>query len=207
LFQNGVRLNHMQQLNIAILSGSARANNNTIRVGKALANKLTAQGNKIGLVDFQQYDIPLINQGPVAEEFFTPFQQTLADVMIGAHLIIIITPEYNWSTTPEILNFLHRFGDKKFAKLFDEKVFATVGVSTGKGGKAPALHLHTILNKIISFTGLQSIVSAKIFESHFTKEVLDEEGNSLGNELYDAGLNDFVTYTLAIAERWNKAVS
>ncbi len=189
-------------MNIAILSGSARADNNTLRVGKAIQKRLIQLGHDVSLVDFRQYDIPLINQGGVSEELFTPFQQQLSGAMLTANAIILITPEYNWSTTPEILNFLHRFGDRSLSPLFHEKVFATVGVSTGKGGKAPALHLHTILNKIISFTDLNSFVSSKIFESHFTKEVLDEEGNSLGNERFDYGLDDFINYTLRMTERW-----
>jgi chromate reductase, NAD(P)H dehydrogenase (quinone) len=191
-------------MNIALLSGSARANNNTIRVGRAIQLRLNKMGHNASLVDFQEYDIPLINQGSVDAEMFTPFQQQLADAMQKAKAIVIITPEYNWSTTPEILNFLHRLGDRKFKHLFEEKVFATVGVSTGKGGKAPALHLHSILNKIISFTDLNSFVSSKIFESHYTKEVLDENGNTLGNDLFDAGLDDFINYTIRMAERWNR---
>ncbi|MES2559322.1 MAG: NAD(P)H-dependent oxidoreductase [Bacteroidota bacterium] len=190
-------------MNIAILSGSARANNNTFRVGKAIERQLGSMGHTASLVDFQQYDIPLINQGPIDESAFTPFQQQLVDSMSPAQIIIIITPEYNWSTTPEILNFLHRMGDRKFDYLFDEKVFATIGVSTGKGGKAPALHLHTILNKIISFTDLNSFVSSKIFEAHYTKAVLDEDGNPLGNDLFNAGLEDFIGYTIRMAQRWN----
>lgn len=190
-------------MNIAILSGSARANNNTIRVGKALQNRMKMLGHEVSLVDFQQYDIPLINQGHIEELTYTPFQQQLTAAMKAAQAIIIITPEYNWSTTPEILNFLHRLGDHKFKHLFDEKVFATVGVSTGKGGKAPALHLHTILNKIISFTDLNSFVSPKIFEVHYTKEVLDENGHALGNDMFNAGLDDFIHYTLRMTARWN----
>lgn len=189
-------------MNVSILSGSARAHNNTIRVGKAIAQRLQQAGHVATLVDFISYDIPLMNQGGIDEQHLTPFQQQLADSMEAADAVILITPEYNWSTTPEILNFLHRMGDRKFKHLFDQKVFATLGVSTGKGGKAPALHLHSILNKIISFTDLDAMVSAKIFESHFTKEVLDEHGNSLGNEQYDAGLNDFINYTLRMAKRW-----
>jgi chromate reductase, NAD(P)H dehydrogenase (quinone) len=183
-------------MNIAILSGSARANNNTLRVGKAIQQRLIALEHDTALVDFQQFDIPLINQGSITEETFTTFQSHLASSMQQADAVILITPEYNWSTTPEILNFLHRLGERKFSALFNEKVFATVGVSTGKGGKAPALHLHSILNKIISFTDLDTFVSSKIFESHYTKDVLDENGNSLGNHLFDAGLNDFIDYTL-----------
>jgi chromate reductase len=171
-------------------------------VAKAISQRLIAIGHQVSLIDFIGYDIPLINQGEIKAENFTSFQQSLVDGMMNANSIIVITPEYNWSTTPEILNWLHRFGDKKFAALFNEKVFSTVGVSTGKGGKAPAIHLHSILNKIISFTDLNSVVSPKIFESHYTKEVLDENGASLGNDMYDAGLNDFIHYTLRITERW-----
>jgi chromate reductase len=189
-------------MNICIISGSARTNNNTIRVAKAIAQRMESLGHTTSLIDFVAYDIPLINQGGIDAEQLTPFQQELTQGMLRANAIIIITPEYNWSTTPEILNWLHRFGDRKFAALFHEKVFATVGVSTGKGGKAPALHLHSVLNKIISFTDLDSIVSAKIFESHFTKEVLDENGASLGNVQFDAGMNDFIQYTLRVTERW-----
>ena len=189
-------------MNICIISGSARTNNNTIRVAKAIAQGMESLGHTTSLIDFVAYDIPLINQGNIDAEQLTPFQQALTQGMLRANAIIIITPEYNWSTTTEILNWLHRFGDRKFAALFHEKVFATVGVSTGKGGKAPALHLHSVLNKIISFTDLDSIVSAKIFESHFTKEVLDENGASLGNVQFDAGMNDFIQYTLRVTERW-----
>ncbi|MFN3445657.1 MAG: NAD(P)H-dependent oxidoreductase [Bacteroidia bacterium] len=189
-------------MNICIISGSARANNNTIRVAKAITQRLIANGHHVSLIDFIDYDIPLINQGEIRAAHFTPFQQSMVDGMMKANSIIIITPEYNWSTTPEILNWLHRFGDKKFADLFNEKVFSTIGVSTGKGGKAPAIHLHSVLNKIISFTDLNSVVSPKIFESHFTKEVLDENGNSLGNQMFDAGLNDFIQYTLRVTQRW-----
>lgn len=188
-------------MNVCIISGSARANNNTIRVGKAIASQY-GTGHSVTLVDFQQYDIPLIAQGDIMHEELTPFQKGMVKAMEEAQLIYIITPEYNWSTTPEILNWLHRFGDKNYTRLFDEKVFALVGVSTGKGGKAPALHLTGILHKIISFLELQSVVSPKLFESHFTKDVLDENGVSQGNVMYDHGLASFIAYTNQIAERW-----
>jgi chromate reductase, NAD(P)H dehydrogenase (quinone) len=194
-------------MNICIISGSARSNNNTLRVGKALKLRMEDLGCTVSLVDFQEYDLPLINQGQISRELFTPFQSNLANSMEQAQVVVLITPEYNWSTTPEILNFLHRLGDVAFASLFNQKVFATVGVSTGKGGKAPALHLHTILNKIISFTNLDSMVSAKIFESHFTKEVLDVDGQSLQNQAYDKGLDEFIAFTMRVGKRWSQPLA
>lgn len=191
-------------MNICILSGSARENNNTIRVALAIRNILVQKGHQAKVVDFKTYDIPFINQQKIDPANLSAFQQELVNGMNEAEQIIIISPEYNWSTTPEILNFLHRFGDKAFQHLFNNKVFAMVGVSTGKGGKTPALHITAILHKIISFLNLQSIVSPKIFESHFTKEVIDADGNLVGNEAFDKGLHDFVSYTEMMTLRWQK---
>jgi chromate reductase len=190
-------------MNICIISGSARLNNNTIRVGKALQHLLSKE-HQVSLVDFQQYDIPLITQGEVSINNLNTFQEGLVTAMSNAHIVLIISPEYNWSTTPEILNMLHRFGDKSFKHLFDNKIFAMVGVSTGRGGKIPAIHITSIVNKLIGFLNLDSFVSAKIFESHYTKEALTENGESLGNERYDHELAAFMNYTLHMAERWFK---
>ncbi len=190
-------------MNICIISGSARANNNTIRVGYAL-QRLLKSVHQVTVIDFQEYDIPLINQGEISLNSLSAFQKKIIDGMSDAQIIFLISPEYNYTTTPEILNMLHRLGDYKFKHLFDEKIFAFIGVSTGKGGKTPALHLTTILNKIISYLNLNSFVSAKIFESHYTKDVLDPTGNSLGNKEYDKGINDFLNFTLRMAARWFK---
>lgn len=194
-------------MNICIISGSARENNNTIRVAYALEKLIAAGGHQYQLIDFKEYDIPFINQGNIAINHLSAFQQKLTSSMLEADLVILISPEYNWSTTPEILNFLHRFGDKQFASIFSNKTFSMVGVSTGKGGKTPALHLTSILNKIISFMNLDSIVSPKIFEAHYTKEALNEHGESMGNVIFDNGLSDFLNYTLRIANRWKKHTS
>ena len=63
-------------MNICILSGSARANNNTIRVGYAL-QRLLKNEHSVSVIDFQQYDIPLINQGEVSLEPNSDFQKKL----------------------------------------------------------------------------------------------------------------------------------
>lgn len=191
-------------MNVSILSGSARAENNTYRVALALQKAFDAAGHHAQVVDFRNYDLPLIHQGEINPNALTPFQEELINSIQQAELCIIVTPEYNWTTTPEILNMVHRLADKTFKHIFDNSVFAFVGVSTGKGGKIPAVQLVSVFNKIISFMGLFSISSPKIFEAHFTKEVLDTNGNSLGNQLFDKGLSDFVEYNLAVAQRWVK---
>jgi chromate reductase len=190
-------------MRICIISGSARTNNNTIRVAKAIQQVLQAE-HQVEIIDFIQYDIPLMAQGGLNANNLSAFQQKLVQAMDEAHVIIMISPEYNWSTTPEILNMLHLLPNKPLEHLFNNKVFSFVGVSTGKGGKTPAIHLMQIVNKLISFGNHDSFVSSRIFEAHFTKEVLDEEGNSLGNPLFDKGLADYCAYTIRMVQRWFK---
>jgi chromate reductase len=190
-------------MRICVISGSARSNNNTIRVAKAIARVFKA-AHSVKVIDFIHYDIPLMAQGGLDAANLSSFQQELITAMDEAHVVIMISPEYNWSTTPEILNMLHLLPNKPLAHLFNNKVFSFVGVSTGKGGKAPAIHLMQIVNKLISFGDHDSFVSSRIFEAHFTKEVLDEEGNSLGNPLFDKGLEDYCNYTIRMAQRWFK---
>jgi chromate reductase len=68
----------------------------------------------------------------------------------------------------------------------------------------PCLQLIQVVGKLVSFSNSQSLISPKIFESHFTKEVLDENGNSQGNALFDKGIVDFIDYNLKVATRWKK---
>jgi len=191
-------------MNITIISGSARANNNTLRVAKALQNKIELLNHTVSIVDFTDYDLPLINQGKINQASLSNFQNSLIQNWRNANLVITISPEYNWSSTPELLNMYNAVGTNDFIDLFNHKTFAFVGVSTGKGGKMPCLQLIQVVGKLVSFSNSHSIISPKIFESHFTKEELDENGNVLGNEMFEKGLNDFIDYNLFIADKWNK---
>ncbi|MBC7384481.1 MAG: NAD(P)H-dependent oxidoreductase [Bacteroidia bacterium] len=188
-------------MTVTIISGSSRADNNSLRVTKAIS-ELLEPAHTVNIIDFIGYDIPLTAQGGLNPSLLTPFQDNLIKKIDEAHVIILISPEYNWSTTPEILNMLHLLPYRPFNNLFNNKVFALVGVSTGRGGKAPAIHLMQILNKLISFSNHESIVSPRIFEAHDTKESVDNEGKSLGNAIFDKGLLDFCNYTIKMGERW-----
>ena len=50
-------------MKVCILSGSARKNNNTLRVAKALSNHFTDSV----IVDFQDYDLPNFNQTSISK--------------------------------------------------------------------------------------------------------------------------------------------
>lgn len=191
-------------MKVAILSGSSRSENNTHRVALALAETAKHLGADAEVVDFKRYDIPFPNGGSLHLPHLTPFQQELHDVWSHAQLVIMVTPEYNWFPSAEIINMLHQIGTHQFRHLFENKVFAFTGVSTGRGGRVPTIQLSSVMDKLIGILETHSIVCPKKFESQFTTRALDVNGKSLGNEEYDHGLTKFLEYALQLTKHWSE---
>jgi chromate reductase len=130
------------------------------------------------------------------------YQKNLISKWQEAHLVIFCNPEYNWTTNGEVFTMLDQIGNKFFAHLFDNKAFAFVGTSSGRGGRLPALEVSKVVSKVISFQNRLSIISPKIFEAHEIAKNLNENGDSVGNPVFESGLAEFIQYTLAVARRW-----
>jgi len=186
-------------LNAAILSGSARIDNNTLRVAKAISKMM----GDAKIVDYQGYSLPHANEGFLGHEDLDDFQKELVRTIDKSHLLFVLTPEYNWFPSAEIINTVHHLATKTHHHILDELVVAFVGVSTGRGGRLPAIQLSYVFDKVFNVYNLNSITSPKKFESQFTLDCLDKEGNLLDNQAYNKGLRDFVTYSVNVANRWH----
>ena len=190
-------------MKITLISTSSRKNSNSLRFVNYVRHLLTAEGqHEVSIVTFEHYDIPFVGQGSVKPDQLTPFQQELTSAWEAADLVLFAMPEYNWTAPPQATNAIHQLGGPSFKHLFDNKVFAMVGISNGRGGRQPALDMTTVMNKIISFTNSYSIVSPKLYESHETDKNLDENGQFVGHDVYERTVNAFLTYTLNVANRW-----
>lgn len=193
-------------MNITILSTSPRKKSNTLRFAKSVQSILQTQGfSSVSLVDFEAYDVPFFGQGFLNKNALSSFQQNLISAWEQADLVFIVMPEYNWFPDAELINLLNHLGGKDFAHLFGEKTFALAGVSSGRGGKLPAIEINIMLNKLINFLNQYSVVSPRIYESHETPQNLNEAGEFTGNEVYEKTVKAFVDYSLEIANRWKKA--
>ncbi len=170
-----------------------------MRLAKAIA-KLIPEAQ---VIDFVNYDIPFPNRGDVDEENLTPFQLELLTALRESQLVFVLSPEYNWFPSAELINMVHQLANKKHIQIFNNTVFAFGGVSSGGGGRMPTIQLSYLFDKILNVFNMDSITSPKKFEAKFIASVLDEEGNSLGNMEFDKGLIDFVNYSLKVADRWH----
>ena len=191
------------EMQVTVISGSPREASNTLRVGRALHRVAEQKGHSCApVVDFHLSDVPLVGRGSLQAGGLTQFQDQLVSSVRGARLVLLAVPEYNWITSGEIINAVHQLGNKDFGDVFDNRVFAMVGVSSGRGGRRPALEMQTLVNKMISFMDKRSIVSPRLLESHETDKNLGIEGESLGNEIYDRTMDAFLDYSLDMAELW-----
>ena len=180
---------------VAIIIGSSRESSNTARFAKAIKLNLEAREiSHIRTPDSTQYDIPFLNKGGLSIKTLTTYQTEVYEAVIQADVVFFLSPEYNWTMSAEILNLFHQFGSKDFSKMWEGKTFAFAGVSTGRGGKMPAIDMSRVVGKLVGFFGFKSLISPKIFESQHTTKALDANGASLGNEGYDKGLDEFIDY-------------
>lgn len=189
-------------MKVAILSGTSRKGNNTVRVAKALNALHTAENHDVTIVDFRAYDLPFFNGEPIDEQNPTTFQKDLIDTWGNADLVYILSPEYNWLVSPELANMTNHYSGNNHKFLYDNKVFAFVGVSSGIGGRLPTMQLSSVLEKLIFYLGGQSVCSPNKFESHYTRQELDNSGNFIKDSGYKQRLESFVNYSIQLCNRF-----
>lgn len=186
-----------------IICGSPRKSNYSFRLALAMRYELENQtGQTPTLVDFRHYDIPLMAQGSPNPENLSAFQQHLKESMENADLVFLISPEYNWMPSAEVINFIHQMADKPYASMWDGKVFAICGVSSGRGGRFPVVQLSYVLNKILGFMGFDSFVSPRGLEMQFIQKTLDENGIIQDSPEFEKGLKAFVSQAVRNAKTW-----
>lgn len=191
-------------MNILIVSASPRQNSLTFRFSQYFQKVLQGRSetSKVSVVDFDAFDIPAIGKGDFRKGSLTVFQQKLVSEWEQADLIFLCSPEYNWTANAELLILFDRIGSSDFRHLFHDKVIASVGVSSGRGGRQPALDINKVLSKVISFLDEFTIISPKILEVHEASKNLNEDAEFIGHSAFEAAVRNFVDYSLLLNQRW-----
>jgi chromate reductase len=196
-------------MNILILSTSPRHGSLTFRFSTYLKQEIQKQfpESQPGLINFAEFDISPFGKGSFPSNPISPFQEKLIGLWESADLIFFCSPEYNWTASAETFILLERLGGRAYINFFQNKVFALAGVSSGRGGRQPALDMGRVLSKIIGFLGTESVVSPKILEVHEVGGNLDENGKSAGHPSFEGSVSSFVEYSLKMAKRWKYSKS
>lgn len=189
-------------MKVLILSTSHRIGSNSLKSSLYIQSVLNKKGHETHVMDFINDDIPLIGKGEIDLNNLTEFQSELIKKWEEAQIVIIVTPEYNWGLNANVSNLFHQLGDDKFKHLFNNKIFGIVGISSGRGGKFPAVDLMILVSKLINFLNQYSLVSPKLLELHEVPKHLNEKGELIHQGVFEKSVIDFVEYIEKLSTKW-----
>jgi NAD(P)H-dependent FMN reductase len=159
----------LMSLRLVVLYGSVRSGRQGIRAARFVVNECRARGHDVALIDPLEYRLPLLDkmykEYPPGEAPET--LQRIADLIVPADCIVVVSGEYNHSIPPALSNLLDHFLDEWFWK-----PSAIVCYSAGSfGGVRAAMQLRMMLGEL----GMSSIPS--IFPVPKVQNAFDEDGS------------------------------
>lgn len=155
-------------LRIVVLYGSVRFARQGIHAARFVVNECRDRGHEVALVDPLEYQLPLLDkmykEYPAGEA--PEVLERIAELIVPADAIIVVSAEYNHSIPPALSNLLDHFLEEWFWK-----PSAIVCYSAGSfGGVRAAMQLRMMLAEL----GMSSIPS--IFAVPRVQEAFDDEG-------------------------------
>ena len=173
---------------IEIISGSNRANSNTLRIAQLLLAAYQKLGVEAGLLNLQELPAELLDPGAYAvkPEGFGPFQERVL-AATGLH---VVTPEYNGSFSGALKLFIDML---KFPESFEGKPVAYVGVASGQWGALRAVEqLQMIFGYRNGHSYPQRVFIAAVHDKFSAEGVFNDRELQERLEGQAAGFREFV---------------
>ncbi len=182
---------------IVLIVGSVRRDRHGIKVARWIEQKLKERGHDVFFVDPLELNLPLLDR--MYKEMDDPSQKLkdLQSIIKNADGYLPVTPEYNHSTSPAMVNTLDHFLEEYFFK-----PSAIVSYSVGSfGGNLAGNHLRQIFAEL----GAPSISS--MLSISRVQNVFDNEGKLLDTNYEkraDRFLDEFEWYIDAFKKQREK---
>ncbi|SEG38227.1 NADPH-dependent FMN reductase [Vibrio hangzhouensis] len=130
-------------MKITIVSGSQRANSQTLNVANYLATLAKPHFEHVNVLDLHQLELPFWNEGVWQGSEEWKQWEPIAHVLKQSDAFIFITPEWHGMATPALKNFLMLTTDEELA----HKAALLVSVSASVNGVYPISELRMTGNK------------------------------------------------------------
>jgi NAD(P)H-dependent FMN reductase len=186
-------------LRVLVVYGSVRTARQGIRAARFIVKECRARGHDVTLVDPLEHPLPLLDK--MYKEYpkgqVPAALQELADLIVPADVVIVVSGEYNHSIPPALSNLLDHFLEEWFWK-----PSAIVCYSAGAfGGVRAAMQLRMMLAEL----GMASIPS--IFPVPTVQNAFAEDGTPAdpkARERVKAFLEEMEWYGHALRDARNK---
>ena len=177
-------------MRIEIVSGSSRDSSVTYRLALHLQKQLESiSGVEAGIIDVREQQLPPIQNVITSPEKAPDLYRELAERVFAADAFILVSPEYNGSPAPALLNLFDHF-PKQSHKAF--------GIATGSpgalGGMRAALHLQQFV------AGLFGILSPHMLITPQIDKKFDANGDLL-DETFRKSIDNFTGELLWLTEQ------
>ncbi|GJQ64542.1 MAG: FMN reductase [Melioribacteraceae bacterium] len=147
----------MKQMSIAVIIGSVREGNNSLKIGKAVLRYLKEYGVNGFIINPVNFMLPF--PGEKVQGSDTTYLQELVKNADGA---IFVTPEYNGSISSIMKLIIENLG---YPSTLKGKPSAIVGVTAGKfGAVKPMEHLRGILTHTGSYVLPLQVSVSNVYE-------------------------------------------
>lgn len=173
---------------IEIVSGSNRANSNTLRIAQLLLAAYARLGVEAGLLNLQGLPVELLDPGAYAvkPEAFGALQARV----LAASGLHVVTPEYNGSFPGALKLFIDML---KFPESFEGKPVAYVGVASGQwGGLRAVEQLQMIFGYRNAHSYPRRVFIAGVHDKFTTEGAFNDAELLLRLEEQAAGFREFV---------------
>ena len=129
-----VKLEGFKDLALAIISGSSQSQGQSLKLGKYIQGFLKHNQVPSSVIDLHALALPTI--GFKTDSKWLQRWKPASEKLRSCQGLVLISPEYNGGPSPAVLNALFYVTDE-----LRHKPVLLIGVSSGRGGKAPILAL------------------------------------------------------------------
>jgi azobenzene reductase len=185
-------------MNTVIISGSHRANSQSMKVAQYFKKQLQLQGAESSIVDLSHDQLPLWDEGVWAgTEKWKTLWNPIAEKLKAADSLIVITPEYSGMAAPALKNFFLFCG----GDLIAHKPAVLVGVtSSAWGGSYPVQEMRGSSYKNCRILYIPDHVIVRNAE----KILIDEKPESNSGDFFT---RQRIDYSIALLKEYSKALA
>lgn len=162
----------MSDISIAILPGSSREASVNRKLANAFALALRAKGASASVIEPADYPMPIYN-GDEEENSGLPVETVRLAAELARHqAVILVSPEYNASTSPLLKNIIDWLSRDKENNPYQGRIFALAAASPGGlGGIRCLSHLRDMMVSIGADTLTAQLAVGGAFQA------FDDDGN------------------------------
>lgn len=143
-----------------VISGTDRADSNTLKISKYIQSLYKEAGEEVGLIDMREVRGELVTGPHYGNNQPSSLQSEISKV-VSSDGLIVVCPEYNGSM-PGILKYY--IDHMKFPESFEYRPVAFVGLGGMFGGMRPVEHLQQVFGYRNAFIYPQRVFLMNVFK-------------------------------------------